>query len=457
MSAEDPRPACDLLLVGGLVLTLDAADRIIPDGAIAVAADRIVDIGPRAAIEPRWRATRTMSALGRVIIPGLINIHNHTPLMVTRGMIEDIGFAPMYAPGIPQGHRMSPDDIYAFARLGSYDLIRCGCTTIVDNYRCPEQCARAHAELGARAVVAGRIHDADPEALAQGRHEYSTAVGHASLDENIRLIEQWNGYDNNRIRCDWQPHAPDTCSDALLAEVGRLAASHHGNIHAHLSQSSREVEVVKARSGRTPAEALEEAGLLDRRLIAAHCIWVSEADIGRIGKARATVAHLPIGNAKSATVAPALALEAAGARITLGTDAFSNDLFEAMRWAIAMQRVRQGAFVLNARAVLRWATAEASEALGRAAELGSLAIDKKADIVLIDATAPALAPIVDGYGILVHGASGPHVETVIIDGRIVLEGGELATADGPTIVRDAQAAAERLWSASGRPLATARA
>ncbi len=443
------RRACDLLISGGLVLTLDHADRVFADGAVAIDGSRIVDVGPRSALEARWRARRTLPAQDRIVIPGLINSHNHTPLMVTRGMIEDIGFAPMYTSGVPQGHLMSSDDAYVFSRLAVYDLLRSGCTTIVDNYRYPERCAQAIAELGGRGIVAGRIHDADPAALATGRYVHDRDVGRRTLEENIRLVETWDGYDGGRLRCDWQPHAPDTCSDDLLREVARITAGHRGCIHTHLAQSRREVEIVRERSGCSPVELLDRVGLLNHRLVAAHCIWIDEADIRRIGTVGATVAHSPIGNAKSATVAPILDLAAAGARITLCTDAFSNDLFEAMRWAIAMQRVRRGSFALAPRDVLSWGTRTAADALG-IADVGSLTVGYKADVVLLDATSPSLAPLIDGFGILVHGANSGDVTDVIVDGRMVVADRRLLTASGPEIVRDAQRAAERLWGEAGR-------
>jgi 5-methylthioadenosine/S-adenosylhomocysteine deaminase len=440
---------CDLMISGGLVLTFDDADRIFADGAVAIDGSRIVAVGPRSEVEAHWRARRTVPARDRIVIPGLINSHNHTPLMVTRGMIEDIGFAPMYTSGVPQGHLMSADDAYAFSRLAVYDLLRSGCTTIVDNYRYPERCAQAIAELGGRGIVAGRIHDADPAALASGRYVYDRDVGRRTLDENIRLVETWNGHDGGRIRCDWQPHAPDTCSDDLLREVAQMTASHAGCIHTHLAQSRREVEVVRERSGCGPVDLLDRVGLLNHRLIAAHCIWLDDADVGRFGAAGATVAHSPIGNAKSATVAPILELAEAGARITLCTDAFSNDLFEAMRWAIAMQRVRRGRFALTPRDVLSWGTRTGADALGLD-DVGALSAGLKADVVLLDATSPSLAPLIDGYGILVHGTNSGDVTDVIVDGRMVVADRRLLTASGPEIVREAQRAAERLWGEAGR-------
>jgi 5-methylthioadenosine/S-adenosylhomocysteine deaminase len=442
--------SCDLIVGGDLLLTLDEQGRVLRNGALAVSDGRIVDIGPAATLEARWSATTRVDGKGRLVIPGLVNVHNHTPLMITRGMIEDIGFAPMYTPGIPQGHWLDADDAYALSSLGMYELLRAGCTTVVDYYRYPSSCARAAAELGLRAVIAGRVHDADPAALAVGRYEHRTEIGQASLRENAELIERWNGHDGGRIRCDWAPHAPDTCSDDLLREVGRLAEAHGGNLHTHLAQLPIEVEAVQARSGLTPARLLDKLGLLNERLIAAHCIHMERADIELCGKAGITVAHAPIGNAKGGRIAPIVELRDAGARIALCTDTFSGDLIEAMRWSIAMQRIDRQGNVLDARTVLDWGTREGAAALGMGSEIGSLEIGKRADIVLLDNRSPSLAPLIDGYGVLVHSASGRDVDTVIVGGRIVLAGGQPVNVDGAEIVNRAQSVADRLWQRAGR-------
>jgi 5-methylthioadenosine/S-adenosylhomocysteine deaminase len=448
MTAE-PKP-CDLLVTGDLILTLDADGRIVKHGAIAVTDKTIVDIGPADELSAKWTPAQTVDGKGRLVIPGLVNVHNHTPLMITRGMIEDIGFAPMYTPGIPQGHWLTADDAYALACLGHYELLRAGCTTVMDFYRYPSSCAQAAAELGVRAVIAGRVHDAEPGSLANGTHSYSTAIGAASLKENAELIERWNGHDNGRIRCDWAPHAPDTCSDDLLREVKKLADAHGGNVHTHLSQLPAEIEAVKARTGLTPPQLMDKLGLLNDRLIAAHCIHMDRHDIELCGKSKMTVAHAPIGNAKGGRIAPIMELQEAGARIALCTDTFSGDLIEAMRWAISMQRINRQGNVLDPKIVLGWGTREGANALGLGDQVGSLEVGKKADIVLLDSRAPTLAPMIDGYGVLVHSASGHDVDTVIVDGRVVLAGGRLTLADGDAIVANAQRVAGALWSRAGR-------
>jgi 5-methylthioadenosine/S-adenosylhomocysteine deaminase len=446
---EQARP-CDLLVTADLVMTLDDKDRVLRNGAIAVAGRTISDVGPADVLAERWRPIETLDGRGRIALPGLVNVHNHTPLMITRGMIEDIGFAPMYTPGIPQGHWLSEDDAFALSSLGMYELLRAGCTTVVDYYRYPSSCARAAAEIGLRAVIAGRVHDADPAALATGRYEYSRAIGERSLEENAELIERWNGHDEGRIRCDWAPHAPDTCSDDLLREVKKLADAHGGNVHTHLSQLPVEVQAVKERTGLTPPQLLDKLGLLNERLIAAHCIHLERSDIELCGRSGLTVAHAPIGNAKGGRIAPIMELREAGARIALCTDTFSGDLIEAMRWSIAMQRINRQGNVLDARTALGWGTRDGAEAIGMGDSVGSLEVGKRADLILLNNRSPSLAPMVDGFGVLVHSASGHDVDTAIVDGRIVLSGGRLTLADGDAIVARAQSVAETLWQRAGR-------
>ena len=195
-------------------------------------------------------------------------------------------------------------------------------------------------------------------------------------------------------------------------------------MHTHLSQLPAEVEAVKARSGLTPPQLLDKLGLLNERLIAAHCIHMDRADIELCGKAKMTVAHAPIGNAKGGRIAPIMELREAGARIALCTDTFSGDLIEAMRWAISMQRINRQGNVLDARTVLDWGNARGRRGASASPTRWARWRSASAPTSCCSTTrSPSLAPLVDGYGVLVHSASGHDVDTVIVDGRVVLSGG----------------------------------
>jgi 5-methylthioadenosine/S-adenosylhomocysteine deaminase len=444
-SSEASRTECDLLIRGGTVITLDAVDQVLPRGAIAIDGGSILAVGESDEIENQFAPREILSADDAILLPGLVNSHNHTPLTLVRGMIEDLNFAPSYSAGVPGVHDLSFDDTLALARLGCYELLRGGATTVVDYYRHPNALAQAVEEIGVRAVIGGRIHDADTEALARGTYEHKTAIGVATLRETADLIAKYPNRSNSRIRVDYAPHAPDTCSPALLAEVAAAAGSHGGNIHTHLAQSQGEVAYVRQRDGHAPHETLAEAGLLDSRLIAAHCVFLDTADVAAVGRAGITVAHAPHQNLMAGNIAPIRDLEAAGSRIVLCTDTRSSDLFEAMRLAIGSARVRRREFEPKAPRVIRWATTEAAAALGMADRIGSIEAGKKADMILLDRREPNLTPMVDGYGIVVYSGHALNVSTVVVDGRILIRDGRPVAFDGDGIVRDARVVATRLW------------
>jgi 5-methylthioadenosine/S-adenosylhomocysteine deaminase len=451
MSGANDRPAsCDILVENGFVITGDEAAPILNPGSVAIAGNRILDVGPAASLAGRYEARRTLDAAGRIVMPGLVNTHNHSPLMISRGVVEDLGFAPAYTPNIPQGHALSDEEALALARLGLYEMLRFGSTTVVDYYNHADACARAAAEIGLRAYVGGRIHDADMEALTRREWRYDVKIGEATLRENLDLVEKWDGAEEGRIRCVLGPHAADTCSLALLKEVARIAEKTGLSVHTHLAQSVGEVERVVERDGRPPSQVFDELGLLSGNLIAGHCIHLSDEEIARIGRSGVRVAHSPFGNAVSGRIAPIHALEEAGATITLCTDTKSGDMFEAMRMAVSVARIRGAGYELGAETAFRWATANGAAALSAADEFGRLQRGMLADLLLLDATAPNLRPLVGGLGLVVYSAVGMNVDTVIVDGRVLIEGGEPVAFDGAAVVEDAQRAADGLWRRYGR-------
>lgn len=414
---------------------IGVSDILIRDGHIA-ALGRDIDTPQDA---------ETLDCRGALCLPGLVNSHNHSPLMIVRGMVEDLGFAPAYTPGVPQGHWLSAEQTLALARLGVMEMLLAGATTIVDYYRCPDALARAAAEFGLRAIVGGRIMDADTAALAEGRFAEDRALGDRTVKDALDLRDTWDG--RGRITTMLAPHAPDTCSRRLLGEIAALASQTDCQVHTHLAQSALEVRQVRAREGMSPVEFLDDMGLLDDRLVAAHCIFMEQADIARFGAAHAIVAHAPIGNAAFGAAAPIRDLEAAGARITLCTDTKSADMFEAMRMAIAAARFRAGMeFVLDARTVFGWATAGGARALSGHDATGTLAVGSPADLILLDPDAPNLRPVIDGFGIVAHSGSAGNVTDVMVAGEWLVRNREPVHADRREVIRTAQAVAEDLWS-----------
>jgi 5-methylthioadenosine/S-adenosylhomocysteine deaminase len=436
----------DLSITGATALTSDPARPTIENARILIAGDRI------AAIEegdgPSPKAAAELGASGCVVTPGFVNIHTHAILTMVRGVAEDLGFAPAYTPGIPHGHDVTPDEAVALARLGALEALLFGSTLINDTYVHQDLTLPAMADIGIRAWGCGRIHDVDFSRVHAHEWTHDPRIGERTLDEAITLHQRFHGADSGRMGVQLAAHAPDTCSRGLLVQV-REARDRLGlRVSTHLSQSKVEVARIRERDGLTPPELLDEVGLLDELLLAAHCIHLTEDDIARVGRAEITVAHIAKGNATGGTIAPTDKLRRAGARMSLGTDNMHADMVEVMRWAVNVGRIQEGRVTddWQPREAFEWATMGGARAMGLEDEIGSLAAGKKADLVIFDFDRPHLVPCIDPFGNLVHTAHGRDVRDVIVAGEIVVRDGEPTRVDRRAVLRDARRAADALWA-----------
>lgn len=441
-----------IVLERASLITGDPSVDPVEGACVAIEGDRIVHLGP--ANERAWRSfgnARHVDLAGHLISPGLVNVHTHAVLTMVRGIAEDLGFAPAYTPGIPQGHMVLPDEAVALARLGALEAMLSGSTLINDTYVHADLTLPAMAELGLRVSACGRIHDVAFAGIPEGRWEHDPRIGEATLGNALALAERWHGAEDGRLAVQLAAHAPDTCSDELLYLIAGASADRGLRVATHLSQSRVENDRVRERSGCTPTELLEAVGLLNERLIAAHCIHVSDTDVARIGRAGVHVAHVPKGNATHGAIAPTLRLRAAGARLALATDNMHGDMVETMRWALAMARLQAGGITdaWQPETVHAMATRAGAAAMGEDARLGRLAPGLKADLVAFDLRRAHLTPAIDPLGTLVHAGRGGDVAMVMVDGRIVVEGGHATLVDEERIRRDASMAAVALWERAG--------
>jgi 5-methylthioadenosine/S-adenosylhomocysteine deaminase len=323
---------------------------------------------------------------------------------------------------------------------------------MVDSYVHAQATLPAMAELGLRVWSCTRFHDVDFTRVHEGIWRHDPAIGDASIAATVALMKAHHGAHNGRTQVMLAPHAPDTCSDDLLRKVAGLAQETGLRVWTHLSQSALENRVIRERSGCTPTELLDRVGLLNDRLIAGHCIHLTDDDISRLAAAGATVAHVPKGNATGGAMAPTPRLKRAGAHLALGTDNLTQDMTEAMRWALAVARIQLGGVSpeWQPRDVFAMATSAGARALGAAHELGRLAAGYLADLVVFDFRRAHLTPLLDPLGTLVHDAGGRDVEHVFVDGRHVVAHGEATLVDGRRIRAEAQAVSEALWARAAR-------
>ena len=437
----------DLFIKDAQILTGDPSQPLLRRGFIGIQGGRITWLA--SSPPEQYEAGRNLSLPDRLITPGFVNTHLHAILVMVRGVAADLGFAPSYTPGIPKGTQVNVKQARALARLGALEALLAGSTVVGDNFVHADVTTEAVAELGLRLCPSWRIHDVDFARVAQGDWHHDPGIGARTLQAGLDLMARWRNHP--RVQVNLAAHAVDTCSNDFLREVARAAQAHDLVVSTHLGQSEVEVRRVKSRTGRTSTEVLEEVGLLNHRLMGGHCIYVTPSDIDRLARAGAHAVHIPKCNATSGRLAPTPALKRAGVNIALATDTQHGDMVELMRWALATARVQEGGVSdeWQPHHVFEMATLGGARALGQQAEIGSLAVGKKADLVVFDMSRPHWRPHVNPLGTLVHTGQGRDVEMVLVDGEVLVEGGLPTRVDMDAVCREGEAAARELWAAEG--------
>jgi 5-methylthioadenosine/S-adenosylhomocysteine deaminase len=434
--------AYDLVLRGATLVTGDA---VVRDGWLAVQDDRIAALGGTA--DPVPPAARTLELAGHVVTPGFVNVHTHSALTMVRGVAADLGFAPSYTKGIPNALDLAPEEAAVLARLGAVEALCFGSTLIGEHFVHLDACLPELVKLGLRVHASLRLHDVDFRAVAAGNWRFDPAIGEGLLDRNVAAYAAWHGKENGRVAVQFAAHAADTCSEPYLARIAAEAHRRDAIVNTHLGQSKVELERVRARTDKTPAQVFADAGLLDARLLCGHCIYVDGAEIARLARAGAHVVHIPKCNAASGRLAPNPALARAGLNLALATDTQHGDMVELTRWALATARIQTGAVDAEWQPehVFAMATINGARALGLEADLGTLAPGKKADLVVFDFRRPHLVPAVDPVGNLVHVAQGRDIVKVFVDGRCVVDDGRPTLVDLDVVLDDARRVLDRLW------------
>jgi 5-methylthioadenosine/S-adenosylhomocysteine deaminase len=439
----------------GIMLILDRCGIVVGDRertvhndgiAIAVDGDRIAAIGTSDEIRARYSDAEVLDMWGKIAFPGFVNTHTHTVLTGLRGLAEDQGPHSLYGQMYPMKSIITDEHRYALGMLGAVDSLRSGTTTLVENYQGATAVAPAVQKLGIRAVLSDTANDAVMVAIRRGRYEFSAEQGEAQLQAGVSLVEKWHGAENGRITCQLSAHAPDTCSREFTERIVRLAEQYDVGLHVHCAQTPQEVEQVRARENQTPVEFLESTGYLGPRTIAAHCVHLTPTDLQTLGRTRTNIAHNSLINARRGKWAPAMHLEAAGANIGLGSDNMHEDMVAVVRSALVMNRVREGSGTTpDSYHVLDWLTMGGARALGMEREIGSLEVGKKADIVLVDFRQPHLQPLIDPVVNFVHNGMARDVDTVLVDGEIVVCDGHTVMVDEQEAIDHANEMATDFW------------
>ena len=437
--------AVDLIVVGDTVITMDAANTVLQNGAVAVDDGVIVAIGPEADVTANYHAAETLAGAGRVVMPGLINGHSHAAMTLLRGVADDLALMDWL------NNYIFPAEVEfvdaEFVRIGTelacWEMIRGGTTTFVDMYYYPDTIAEVVESCGMRAMISATIIDQrspDAESAAD------------SLRKGTDFIERWRDR-NSRILPIFGPHANYTLNAEQLRATRRAATDLGVPISIHLSESPFEVQYSKDTYGKTSIEMLDEIGFFDGPTIAAHVVWPTQSEIPILVEREIGVIHNPTSNMKIASgISPVADMLAAGVRVGLGTDgAASNndlDMWEEMRLAAFLQKVeRMDPEVLPAPTVLAMATIGGAEAIGLDGRIGSLEIGKRADVIQVAFEDVHHMPVYDVVSHLVYVSDEQDVVSVVVDGKLLMRDREILTLDTGRVAAEARALAARIQRA----------
>ena len=425
----------DLVVRNATVVTVDAQRRVVPEGAVAVQGGRIVAVGAAAEVEARYRGREVLDAGGGIVLPGLINAHTHAPMVLFRGIADDLKLMDWLQKYIfpAEARNVTAEFVKAGTRLAALEMIRSGTTTFVDMYYFEDQVAEVAKEAGMRAVAGETI-------IGFPAPDNKTVADALAYTE--RFLERWAG--DPLVVAAVAPHSTYLADPEALRASRALADRYGAPILIHLSESADEQAQVKERYKKTPTEHLRDLGILRKGLLGAHGIWLSAADRAILKDAGAGVAHCPQSNMKiSSGPAPVREMLAEGLRLGLGTDgAASNndlDMFEEMLTAALLAKhVTGDPTVAPAAAVLEMATLGGARALGMEDRLGSLEAGKRADLIVVDLAAPRLHPLYDAVSHLVYAAKGADVRHVVVEGKVVMRDRKVTTLDEAAVLSDAE-------------------
>ena len=446
--AVDRDPWRTLLVSGGVVVTMDAAGTVLPDGAVAVVDGEIAAVGPRAEVAAAYPGADRVDAAGGVVLPGLINAHTHVPMVLFRGLADDLPLMEWLEGYIFPAEARHVDEEFVRwgTRLACLEMLRGGTTTFVDMYYFDDVIAEEAERCGMRAVVGETLIDFP----APDNKSWREAV-----DYTRRFVERWRGHP--RITPAVAPHSTYTVSPEHLVEAHRLAEELDVPLLTHLAEDPGEIEQVVAATGKRPIALLEELGVLGERMLAAHLVVPTQQEIELLAERGVGAAHCPQSNMKvAAGIAPVTAMLQAGVAVGIGTDgAGSNndlDLWEEVDTAAKLQKVvLRDPTALDARRALEMATIGGARALDMDDRIGSLEVGKRADLIVVAADGvhqQPQDPAANPYSFLVYSTKAPDVRTVMVDGRVVVEEGRVTTLDAAEVA--ARAAELRRGLSVGR-------
>lgn len=435
--------AIDYLIHGDYVVTLDDQLKTFENGAVAVSSGIILEVGFYDEMIKKYKPEAIIGGEGKILMPGFINTHTHSPMVYFRGLADDLPLKEWLEKYIwpAEAKWLSYEFVRDATELACLEMLRAGVIAFNDMYFFSDATAEIAKQLGIRAVIGLGILDF-PTPAGNGPDEY--------LKKAEEFIIKWK--DDEYIKPAVAPHAIYTCSKETLLKAKALASKYMVPLHIHLSETEWEVKESLKNFNKRPVEYLNSIGFLDSSVISAHAVWLNDREIELMAEKKVSVAHCIESNLKLASgIAPVPLMIKKGVKVTFGTDgaASNNDLdvlSEVSTAAKVHKAVTGDPTVLDAKTALLMATRWSAEATGMGRLTGSLEKGKRADLIICALDKPHLTPLYDIYSHIVYAMKSSDVETVMINGRIVVNQRELKTGDEKEILKKAKAWAMKIKS-----------
>jgi len=417
----------DLLIRNAKILTMNDNMDIIENGTVAIRDDKIFYVSNNNIVPPDFSTSNVIDAKGRLVMPGLVNAHAHAAMSLLRNYADDLPLEQwLFDKIFPVEDKLTAEDVYWGSMISIIEMIKSGTTCFADMYFFMEEVARAVAETGIRANLSRGL------ICPSSDYDFNNDI---RIKETRELFNNWNGKENGRIKVYVAPHSVYTCSPSYVQDTVNLAKELNTGIHIHLLETQVEERDSIKNFGCTSIEHCDKMGMFDVPTIAAHCVHLSDEDLNIIAKKKVNIAHNPGSNLKLASgIARLPEMLQKGINVALGTDgpASNNnlDMFEEIRLAALISKgFHMNAVLISAAEALKLAVNNGAKALGFGDELGEIKTGMKADILIIDTDKVNYIPENNMISALAYSSNSQDVDTVIVDGKILMQGRELKTID----------------------------
>lgn len=443
------------LIENGTIVTVDDEQRVLTPGYVLVEGDRIAEVGAGTAPAALRTADAVIDASLMAVMPGMVNAHTHLFQTFIRGLADDKPLLEWLKAAIwPVAQALTPEDAYVAAMVGLVENIRGGATAVIDHQYIHTDLAnddaicRAAEEAGLRFLLARGWADTN-------YHEAFMETPDRIVAETVRLRETWQGRGDGRIRVEFGPLIPWGCTDETMQRTHDISKQWGAGTHIHVAETRIEVEMNLEERGSRHIEWLADLGILGPDMQLVHSVWLDERELDLIAEHGAVVVHCPVSNMYLASgVARVPEMRDRGVTVALGTDGpgsnNSQDMLETLKTTALLHKVNTlNAMVLLPEDVLWMACRSGAVAFGEPDRIGSLEVGKKADLVLVDLDTPLAMPVHRAPSALVYNVSARDVDTVMVDGKLLMRGKEILFLDEKALLDQARQVCQTLFERGG--------